>query len=479
MNYETVIGLEVHAQLLTKTKLFCSCSTEFGKKPNHNTCPVCLGLPGVLPVLNRCVVEFAIRAGLATNCSIAPKSVFARKNYFYPDLPKGYQISQYELPICQKGFLDVEVEGQKKRIGMTRIHIEEDAGKLVHEHPETRAKDASWVDLNRAGVPLIEIVSEPDMRSATEAVAYMKKLRTLLVYIGVSDGNMEEGSLRCDANVSLRPVGQEKFGTRAELTNINSFRNVERAILHEVDRQKAILEEGGKIVQETRLWDADKGCTYSMRSKEEANDYRYFPDPDLLPLVIEEAWIEKVQKELPELPEAKKVRFIQQFQLPPADAETLTSARGFADFFEACVEKFPQAKKVANWVVNEFLRMIKADELLIPKSPLKPSHVAETLQMIEDGKISGSAAKAVLQKVFETGKSPTKVVEEEGLAQVSDEGALEKTIDEIVAANPKEVERYKAGNDKLIGFFVGQVMKQTGGRANPAKVNELVKKKIG
>lgn len=478
MSYETVIGLEVHAQLLTKTKLFCSCSTEFGKAPNHNTCPVCLGLPGVLPVLNRSVVEFAMRAGLATGCRITLKSVFARKNYFYPDLPKGYQISQYELPICQKGFLNVELDGQTKHIGITRIHIEEDAGKLVHEHPDTRATNASWVDLNRAGVPLLEIVSEPDMRTPQEAVAYLKKLRTTLMYLGICDGNMEEGSLRCDANVSLRPVGTEKFGTRAELKNINSFRNVERAIIFEVQRQSEILDSGGKVVQETRLWNADRGETYSMRGKEEAHDYRYFPDPDLLPLVIEKNWLDSVQKKLPELPDQKKERFQKDYHLQATDAEILTSSKGVADFFEECLQSYPQPKKVANWTINEFLRMMKSDETLIPRSPLKPVHVGETLKLVEEGKISGSAAKIVLQKVYETGQAPASIIEKEVLSQVSDEGAIEAIIDQVIAANPKEVERFRGGNDKLLAFFVGQVMKESKGRANPAKVNELLKKKL-
>lgn len=480
MNYEVVIGLEVHAQLLTKTKLFCSCSTQFGQEPNQNTCPVCLGLPGTLPVLNRKTAEFAIRAGLATDCSIEPKSVFARKNYFYPDLPKGYQISQYELPICLKGHLDIDVDGQTKRIGITRIHMEEDAGKLVHEHPGTRAHDASWVDFNRGGTPLLEIVSEPDMRSPQEAVAYLKKLRSILVYAEICDGNMEEGSLRCDANVSLRPVGQEKFGTKVELKNMNSFKNVEKAILFEMDRQAAILDgrEDGKIIQETRLWDADKNETQSMRGKEEAHDYRYFPDPDLLPLIVDHAWIERVRKDLPELPDAKRARFIAEYQLPPYDADVLSSSRGLGNFFEDCLKVYAQPKKVANWVMNEFLRMIGNDESKIPASPLKTHHLAEAMKLVDDGVISGSVMKTVLQKTFETGDSPKLIVEKDGLAQISDDGALEAALDEVIAASPKEVERYKAGNEKLIGHFVGQVMKKTGGRANPAKVNELAKKKL-
>ncbi|HSA58949.1 MAG TPA: Asp-tRNA(Asn)/Glu-tRNA(Gln) amidotransferase subunit GatB [bacterium] len=507
MTYEVVIGLEVHAQLLTKTKLFCACPTVFGREPNLNTCPVCLGQPGTLPVLNRQAVEFAIRAGLATGCSIEAKSVFARKNYFYPDLPKGYQISQYELPVCLKGHLDIEiVNGGRspsevnddkpgktdggpggragsppaitKRIGITRIHMEEDAGKLVHEHPGTRAQDASWVDFNRGGTPLLEIVSEPDMRSPQEAVAYLKKLRSILVYAEICDGNMEEGSLRCDANVSLRPAGQEKFGTKVELKNMNSFKNVEKAIFYEIDRQASVLDEGGRILQETRLWDADKGETQSMRGKEEAHDYRYFPDPDLLPLIVDREWVERVGKTLPELPDAKRARFASQYQLPVYDAEVLASSRGLADFFEACVKEYPQPKKVSNWVMNEFLRMIGNDEARIPSSPLKPVHLAQAMKLVDGGTISGSVAKTVLQTVFETGESPQSIVEKQGLAQISDDGALETALDEVIAASPKEVEKYKAGNEKLIGHFVGQVMKKTGGRANPAKVNELVKRKL-
>ncbi len=484
--YELVIGLEVHAQMLTRSKLFCACSTEFGKEPNQNTCPVCLGLPGVLPVLNKKVAEFAMKAGFATRSTIARKSVFARKNYFYPDLPKGYQISQYELPICQHGQLTVDVETDSKKdapketktFGITRIHIEEDAGKLLHEHPEHRASDATWVDLNRAGVPLLEIVSEPDMRTPQEAVAYLKKLRQILIYLGVCDGNMEEGSLRCDANVSVRPVGEAKFGTRTETKNLNSFRHIEKAIQYEAQRQVEAIENGERIVQETRLWDPDQEKTYSMRSKEDAHDYRYFPDPDLLPLVLEESWLSAIEKNIPELPDAKKARFVTDYQLTPYDADILTSMKKLADFFEACLEGFQQSKKVAAWVINEYMRLIKADENQIATTLLKPEHVSETLKLVEDGAISGSASKTVLARIFETGLSPKEVVEKEGLAQVSDDGALEAEIDKIIAASPKEVERYKAGNDKLLGFFVGQVMKATQGRANPGKLNELVKKKL-
>ncbi len=478
-NYETVIGLEVHAQLKVKTKLFCACSIEFGRPPNENTCPVCLGQPGTLPVLNRQAVEFAIRAGLATDCRIEKKSVFARKNYFYPDLPKGYQISQYELPICLAGHIDIEADGAVKRIGVTRIHMEEDAGKLVHEHPGTRAHDASWVDFNRGGTPLVEIVSEPDMRSATEAVAYLKKLRSILVYADICDGNLEEGSMRCDANVSIRPVGQEKFGTRVELKNMNSFKNVEKAILYEVERQKALIEDGGKVTQETRLWDADKSESRSMRGKEEAHDYRYFPDPDLLPLILDDAWIARVKASLPELPSQKKERFVSTYQLSGGEAEILTSSRALADYYEACTQALPnQAKKVANWVINEFLRVIEGDETKIAATPLSPARLTDLLKLVEKGSVSANTAKDILKKIHETGEDAQKIIEKEGLGQISDEGALEKTIEEIIAANPKEVARFKAGEEKLVSFFVGQTMKKTGGRANPAKVNEILKKKL-
>ena len=468
MQYETVIGLEVHAQLLTETKIFCACSTRFGSAPNENTCPVCLGLPGVLPVLNKKVVEFAIRAGLATHCEIAPKSVFARKNYFYPDLPKGYQISQYELPICRKGWIEIEVGGQTKRIGITRIHLEEDAGKLLHEHPETRSKEASWVDLNRAGVPLIETVSEPDIRSAEEAVAYLKKFRAILVALGICDGNMEEGSLRCDVNVSLRPMGEKKFGTRTELKNMNSFKHIEKALSYEVERQKGLLDSGQAIKQETRLWNNTLGITESMRSKEEAFDYRYFPDPDLLPLLVEESWIETIRKALQEPPEAMQQRFLQSYQLTPYDAGVLTSSRELAQFFEAVVKQYPEPKKVANWVINTQIDISK----------LTSEHLVKIFQLIDQGTLNNNSAKIVLQKVFESGLSPDEIVTQEGLAQVSDSGALELIVAEVLASTPDQVAKYKGGNEKLLSFFVGQVMKKMGGKANPALVNKLLKEKL-
>ncbi len=473
--YEVVIGLEVHAQLLTKTKIFCACSTEFGKEPNANTCPVCLALPGVLPVLNKKVVEFAIKAGLATHCQIAPKSVFARKNYFYPDLPKGYQISQYELPICQKGYLDIVVDGKTKRIGLTRIHLEEDAGKLVHDFGDP---NTSHVDLNRAGVPLIEIVSEPDIRSIEETTAYLKRLREILVYLEICDGNMEEGSFRCDANVSIRPYGQEKFGTRAELKNINSFRNVERAIEYEVKRQEALLADGQKVIQETRLWNPDKGITQSMRSKEEAMDYRYFPDPDLLPLIVEAAWVEKIRSEQPELGFEKAERFVRDYQIPAYDAEVLTAEKAIAGHWEAAVQaaKEIEPKTISNLYMTHLLKLQKD----IPETFLriKPETVAETLQLQKEGKISLGMAKDILGEVAATGNSVAKIIEEKGLVQISDSGEIEKIIDQILEANPQNVAAYRSGKDKLFGFFVGQTMKTLGGKANPQVVNDILKKKL-
>ncbi len=479
MDYEIVIGLEVHCQLKTKTKIFCGCSTSFGERPNANTCPVCTGMPGALPVLNRKVVDFAIRAGLATNCRIVRNSVFARKNYFYPDLPKGYQISQFELPICLDGSLEIEVEGRSKTIGITRIHMEEDAGKLVHPEDEF---GVSYVDYNRACVPLLEIVSEPDMRSAAEAVAYLRALRDIMLYLGITDGNMEEGSFRCDANISLRPFGREEFGIRAELKNMNSFRNVQRAIEYEVERQAEILDEGGTVVQETRLWDAERGVTRSMRGKEEAHDYRYFPDPDLLPVVIDEEWIERVRESLPELPAARRRRLIGEYGIPAADAGLLCSDRLLADYFEAVVAITgpKQAKAAANWIMVELLKFLNETKTGIADCPVTVAGLAELLGLIEDGTISGKIAKQVFSTMYEQGdNAPRKIVEREGLAQMSDAGELAALVDEIIANNADKVAQYQAGKTKLFGFFVGQVMKKTGGQANPRLVNELFKERIG
>jgi len=477
MKYQVVIGLEVHTQLTTNTKIFCGCSTRFGAPPNSQTCPVCLGLPGALPVLNRKVVDYAIRAGLATNCSIAPRSIFARKNYFYPDLPKGYQISQFDLPICLNGHLDIEVEGERKRIGITRIHMEEDAGKLVHADLPGVGDD-SCVDLNRACTPLLEVVSEPDLRSPDEAIAYLKKLHQIVVYLGICDGNLEEGSFRCDANVSLMPVGSTVFGTRAELKNINSFRFIKQAIEYEMERQAEILDEGGRIIQETRLFDPNTGTTRSMRGKEEAHDYRYFPDPDLVPVIIDEAWIAEVRATLPELPEAKRTRFAAELGLSEYDAEVLAASRELAAYFEATVALFPQPKTVSNWVMGEVTRALNEDGKGIADSPVSPAQLAALLQLMEQGTISGKIAKTVFDEMYKTGKEPAAIVAEKGLVQVSDTGAIEAIIDEVLAKEAGQLAEYRSGKDKLFGFFVGQVMRASKGKANPALVNELLLKKL-
>ncbi|HEY5513590.1 MAG TPA: Asp-tRNA(Asn)/Glu-tRNA(Gln) amidotransferase subunit GatB [Geomonas sp.] len=477
MKYQVVIGLEVHTQLTTNTKIFCGCSTRFGATPNSQTCPVCLGFPGALPVLNRKVVEFAIRAGLATNCSIAPRSVFARKNYFYPDLPKGYQISQFDLPICLDGHLDIEVEGERKRIGITRIHMEEDAGKLVHADLPGVGDD-SCVDLNRACTPLLEVVSEPDMRSPDEAIAYLKKLHQIVVYLGICDGNLEEGSFRCDANVSLMPVGSTTFGTRAELKNINSFKFIKQAIEYEMERQAEILDEGGRIIQETRLFDPGTGTTRSMRGKEEAHDYRYFPDPDLVPVIVDAAWIEEVRATLPELPEAKRTRFAAELGLPEYDAEVLAASQELAHYFEATVALFPQPKTVSNWVMGEVTRALNEDGKGIADSPVPPALLADLLKLIEAGTISVKIAKTVFDEMYRTGKEPAAIVAEKGLVQVSDTGAIVAIIDEVLQKEAGQLAEYRSGKEKLFGFFVGQVMRISKGKANPALVNELLLKKL-
>jgi len=478
MHYEPVIGLEVHAQLLTESKIFCGCSTRFGEAPNHNTCPVCMGFPGVLPVLNKKVVEFAIRTGLATHCEIARYSRWARKNYFYPDLPKGYQISQYELPLCRNGFIEIEAGGAKKKIGLTRIHMEEDAGKNIHE----ARGDFSLVDLNRTGVPLVEIVSEPDMRSAEEASAYLRKLRAILQYLEVCDGNMEEGSFRCDANVSVRPAGSSELGTKVEVKNMNSFKAVEKAIAHEIERQIATLSEGGKLIQETRLWDAEREVTRSMRSKEAAHDYRYFPDPDLLPLVVDDQWIGEIKASLPELPEARKARFVAEYNLPPYDAELLTSRRDVADYFETAVKAHANPKALSNWVMGDLFRVIKErkldDALRIAAWPVPPEHLAAMVKMIDEGKISGKIAKKVFEQMLERGEPPERIVREKGLEQVTDSSSIEKAVEEVLAAHSQQVSQYRSGNEKVFGFLVGQVMKATQGKASPQMVNEMLRKKL-
>jgi aspartyl-tRNA(Asn)/glutamyl-tRNA(Gln) amidotransferase subunit B len=474
MNFEPVIGLEVHAQLKTKTKIFCACSTSFGAPPNTHTCPVCLGMPGVLPVLNKKVVDYTLHMALATNCKIAPESRFARKNYFYPDLPKGYQISQYELPIAENGFIDIEINGGRQRIGITRIHMEEDAGKLGHD-PD---RPLSMVDFNRTGVPLIEIVSEPDIRSPQEAGTYLRQLRSIVRYLGICDGNLEEGSFRCDANVSIRPRGEQKLGTRTELKNLNSFKHVEKALVYEISRQKETLLDGGQIVQETRLWDPDNNRTFSMRGKEEAHDYRYFPDPDLLPLVIDEEWIRQIQSSLPELPDEKKKRFMQQFKLPSYDAGLLTSDRDLADYFESSVRVFQQPKLVSNWVMGSLLGLLNARDKTIAESPVSPENLARLLALIEEGVISGKIAKTVFDDMARTGKPAQQIVEEKGLVQITDADAIDDVVARIISGNPKEAEAYKNGKTKLLGFFVGQVMKETRGKANPKLVNEILRKKL-
>ncbi len=477
MKFQAVIGLEVHVQLKTDSKIFCGCSTSFGSAPNSQTCPVCLGLPGALPVLNRKVVEFAIKAGLATNCSITRRSIFARKNYFYPDLPKGYQISQFEDPICQRGWLDIEVNGETKRIGITRIHMEEDAGKLVHgDVPELG--DGSGVDLNRACTPLLEVVSEPDLRSSDEAVSYLKQLHQIVTWLGICDGNMEEGSFRCDANVSVMRQGADTFGTRAEIKNVNSFRFVKQAIDYEIQRQIDLIEDGGTVVQETRLFDPTSGQTRSMRSKEEAHDYRYFPDPDLVPLVIDADWVQRTRRELPELPEHKRQRFITEFGIPVYDAEVLTASRPLAEYYEECVACHQDGKAVSNWVMGEVTRGLNDSGLAIENCPVTPRLLADLLKLIDTGTISGKIAKTVFDEMWKSGKKPAQIVEEQGLVQVSDNGAILAIIDEIMAQNQEQVLEYRSGKDKLFGFFVGQVMKASKGKANPSLVNQLLLERL-
>ncbi|MBN2284707.1 MAG: Asp-tRNA(Asn)/Glu-tRNA(Gln) amidotransferase subunit GatB [Deltaproteobacteria bacterium] len=474
MEYEPVIGLEVHAQLSTDTKIFCGCSTGFGDVPNSNTCPICIGLPGVLPVLNRKVVEYTVKMALATHCRINSFSEFARKNYFYPDLPKGYQISQYAYPIAEHGYVDIELEGGKKRIGITRIHMEEDAGKLVHDEEQP----LSYVDFNRSGVPLIEIVSEPDMRSAEEGAAYLRRLHEILVYLDICEGNMEEGNFRCDANVSIRPRGAGRFGTRTELKNMNSFRNVQHALEYEIERQTRILESGGSVVQETRLWDDRHGVTHSMRSKEEAHDYRYFPDPDLVSLSLSDEWIAELKASLPELPLEKRERFVREYEIPPYDAAVLTANRALADFYEEVAGLTGKPKIASNWVMGDFLRWLNEEKRLVAESPVAPRSLASLINAIEEGTISGKIAKDIFEEMWKTGKTPQDIIEEKGLEQITDAEAIEKVIDEVLKANPKQYAQFKAGKEALFGYFVGQTMKETGGKANPGIVNDILKRKL-
>jgi aspartyl-tRNA(Asn)/glutamyl-tRNA(Gln) amidotransferase subunit B len=476
-DWEAVIGLEVHAQLQTRTKIFCGCSTQFGAPPNSQVCPVCLGLPGALPVLNRQAVDFAIKAALACGCEVQPRSVFARKNYFYPDLPKGYQISQYELPLALGGGLDVTVDGQTKHVGLTRIHMEEDAGKSLHEgFPDSDRR--TYVDYNRSGVPLIEIVSEPDMRSAAEAAEFFSRLRSILVWLGVSDGNMEEGSLRCDANVSIRPRGQAKLGTKAEVKNVNSFRYLEKALEYEITRQIDVIEGGGKVVQETRLWDTSSGRTHSMRSKEEAHDYRYFPEPDLPPLLVDEARIERVRETMPELPEARSRRFVSEYSIPAYDAGVLTQSAPLADYFEQTAKAAKNAKAASNWIMGELLRTLKERGQEIPDVPMQPPALAGLIALVDQGTISTSVAKGVFAKMYDSGRSADDIVREEGLAQNSDEGALSLIVSEVLTLNEETAAQYRAGKKQTFGFLVGQVMKKSGGKANPKLASDLVKRAL-
>jgi aspartyl-tRNA(Asn)/glutamyl-tRNA(Gln) amidotransferase subunit B len=474
--YEPVVGLEVHAQLLTRTKLFCSCRNRFGDPPNTNVCPVCLGLPGALPVLSREAVRLAIKAALATSCTVQEESIWARKNYFYPDLPKGYQISQYEKPLALEGRIEIPgKEGEALRVRLQRIHMEEDAGKLLHEgFPWSDEK--SGVDFNRSGVPLIEIVTHPDLRSPEDAYEYLSALKAILLYVEASDCNMEEGSLRCDANVSVRRRGAEAFGTRTEIKNLNSFRHVARALEHEIARQVAVVESGGEVVQETRLWSADRGETAPMRSKEEAHDYRYFPEPDLPPLRVTAEWTEEVRRSLPEMPAEKSHRFLEQYGLPDYDAGVLTQSRGVADYFESTAKESEDAKAASNWVMNDVLRKLKEDDADIGECRVTPAGLGQLVKLIAEGTISGKIAKDVFEKMWTSGEGPQAIVEREGLVQLSDEGALQATVTEVVEASPDQVAAYRGGKKATIGWFVGQVMKKTGGKANPRVVNALLRK---
>ncbi len=477
-DYEVVIGLEVHAQLLTRSKMFCGCPTAFGGAPNSQTCPICQGMPGVLPVINRRAIEFAIRTALALHCTINAGCRFARKHYYYPDMPKNYQISQYEEPLAVEGELEVAADGASRRISIQRLHMEEDVGKLIHEGTLETAR-ASLVDFNRSGVPLMEIVSKPDVRSPEEAAAYLRALRAILLYLGVCDGNMEEGSLRCDANISLRPRGSKEYGVKVEIKNMNSFKNVQRALEFEAKRQAKALASGERVVQETRLWEADKGYTLSMRSKEYAHDYRYFPEPDLVPLKVEQRWVDQLRTTLPELPVARQQRFVSQYGLPAYDAELLTQSRSLADYYEAAAREYPKPKIVSNWVLSELLRELPGDdEAAIARCPIPPKNLARLLALIDDGTISGKIAKDVFEKMYRSGEDAPTIVKREGLVQVADAGALAAVVEQVLAANAAAVEDWKKGKKQSLGFLVGQVMKATQGKANPAIVNQLLLEKL-
>ena len=478
MEYEAVIGLEIHSELKTATKIFCGCATTFGAEQNTHTCPVCLGLPGVLPVVNKKVVEFAIKAGLATNCTINQYSKFDRKNYYYPDLPKNWQTSQYDLPIAEHGWVDIDVDGQKKRIRLTRIHMEEDAGKLVHSGTTIKDSATSNVDYNRTGVPLIEIVSEPDMRSAAEARAYMEKIKSILEYIDVSNCRMEEGNLRADINVSLRPVGSDKLGTRTEMKNINSFKSLEDAINYEIERQAEVLDDGGKIIQETRTWNPEKGITQSMRSKEDAHDYRYMPEPDLPPIVTSAEEIEAFRKSLPELPDARRERLTKEYGLSDYDAGIITSSRAMAEYFDTVVSEGADPKIAANWIMGDLSKNLNADNLTIEQSPVDAKRLAQMIALIDKGTISGKIAKTVFVEMWSSPDSPEKIVKDKGLVQITDTSAIEGIVDEVIAKNPKAVAEYKSGKKKAIGALVGQIMQATKGKANPQMVNQLLTKKL-
>jgi aspartyl-tRNA(Asn)/glutamyl-tRNA(Gln) amidotransferase subunit B len=479
MDYEIVIGLEIHTELKTNSKIFCGCSTKFGSEQNTNVCPVCLGLPGVLPVINEKVVEFAVKAGLALNCEILPFSKFDRKNYYYPDLPKNFQTSQYDLPIAINGHLDIQVNGETKRINITRIHMEEDAGKLVHSGATISSSDSALVDYNRTGVPLLEIVSEPDIRSAEEARAYLEKVKAILEYLDVSDCKMEEGSLRCDANISLRPQGQTALGTKAEIKNLNSFRSVQRGIEYEVLRQEEILDDGGRVIQETRTWDETKGITASMRSKEQAHDYRYLPEPDLVPIVVDPARVEEIRASLPELPDARKQRLMNDHGLSEYDAAIITASKAVADYFDQSVKKnHGEAKAVANWLMGEVSKHLNSEGITILECPVSPKQLTELLALIEKGTISSKIAKTVFEEMWTSRKDAEVIVKEKGLVQISDSSEIIAIVEGVIAANPQSVADYKAGKDKAIGFLVGQIMKQTKGRANPDMVNTLLRERL-
>ncbi len=473
MEYEAVIGLEIHVQMDTKTKMFCSCKVEFGAEPNTNVCPVCLGMPGSLPVINKRAVEFAIRAALALNCEVHTESVFARKNYFYPDLPKGYQISQYERPLATNGWVEIDLpDGGKKKVRIRRLHIEEDAGKTIHEGGK------SYVDLNRAGTPLMEIVTEPDMRTPEEARIFLETLRNIMRYTGVSRADMEKGQLRCDINVSIRPKGSDKLGTRTEIKNVNSFRFVQKALEYEISRQIEIVKNGGEVVQETRTFDPATGKTYTMRRKEEAEDYRYFPDPDLIPLIVSEEWIEEIKRTMPELPHQRLERLKSQYGLGDYEAKILVQNKELGDFFEASVKEVGEPKMVANWLLNDLLGLLNDKQIPVEDSPVSPKNLAELVKLIKEGVISTKIGKEVIKEMVETGKSAVEIVEQKGLRQITDEKEIRKVVEEVLSRFPKEVERLKSGEEKLIGFFVGQVMKETKGKANPKLVNKIIRELV-